>query len=141
MIRYTTSLEGIEPYHLEGFFVGWPAPPSPATHLRILHGSHAVALAIDDRTGRVIGFITALSDGVISACIPLLEVLPEYQGSRIGSTLVQLMLDHLSDLYMVDLTCDLRTQPFYARLGLQPSQGMMLRRYEKQSGERESNSD
>ena len=37
-------------------------------------------LARDD-AGRVVGFVTAISDGVLSAYIPLLEVLPEYQGA------------------------------------------------------------
>jgi ribosomal protein S18 acetylase RimI-like enzyme len=134
MIRYTADLDGIEPVQLEGFFVGWLNPPSPETHLRILHGSQAVMLAIDDERGQVAGFITALTDGVLSAYIPLLEVLPEYQGEKIGTTLVQLMLDHLSALYMVDIMCDDELQSFYARFGMQSSAGMMLRRYDRQQG-------
>ncbi len=51
-------------------------------------------------------FINAISDRVLSAFVPLLEVLPEYQRRGIGSTLVETMLAQLGDLYMVDLVAD-----------------------------------
>lgn len=135
-MRYLTSADTISADQLHGFFAGWPNPPSPETHLAILRRSNAVVLAIDEEAGRVIGFINALSDGVLSAFIPLLEVLPAYQGCGIGSELVQRMLAQLGDLYGVDVICDAGVQPFYARLGMQPAQGMILRRYERQSGGR-----
>lgn len=131
MLHYTASLDGITSAHLQGFFVGWPNPPTPETHLRILRGSSHVALALDGE--QVIGFITAISDGVLSAYIPLLEVLPNYQGQGIGSELVRRMLDQLSSFYMVDLTCDPNLQPFYARLGMQPYSAMIARTYDWQS--------
>lgn len=135
-MHYLTSAEGITPDQLHGFFVGWPNPPSPETHLAILRRSAAVALAVDEANGQVVGFINALSDGVLSAFIPLLEVLPDYQGRGIGSELVQRLLAQLEDLYAVDLLCDAEVQPFYARLGMQPAQGMMLRRYARQAGDK-----
>jgi len=133
-IRYVSSIEGIAPSQLEGFFVGWPSPPSPETHLRILRGSQHVVLAIDDVGGHVVGFVTALSDGVVSAYLPLLEVLPNYQGHGIGSELVNRVLERLGELYMVDLSCDPEVEPFYERLGLVRSTGMRLRRYDRQAG-------
>ena len=54
----------------------------------------------------VVGFVTAVSDGVLSAYIPLLEVLPEYQDRGIGSELMRRILEQLDDLYMVDVLCD-----------------------------------
>ena len=106
MIEYTTSIAGLRPERLLGFFVGWPNPPSPEMHLCLLRGSHAVALAADDATGQVIGYATALTDGVLSAYIPFLEVLPQYQRRGIGSALVRLVLEQLQSLYMIDLMCD-----------------------------------
>lgn len=79
MISYTDSIESITADKLRGFFVGWTNPPSPETHLKLLANSYKVVLAIDDETGNVVGFITTISDGVLSAYIPLLEVLPAYQ--------------------------------------------------------------
>jgi ribosomal protein S18 acetylase RimI-like enzyme len=134
MITYTDSIQGLTAEHLQGFFVGWPNPPSPATHLRILAGSAAVVLARDDTTGNVVGFITAISDGVSCAYIPHLEVLPAYQGQGIGSELVRRMLARLRHLYMIDLICDADVQPFYERLGMRPFTGMILRNYDQQSG-------
>jgi ribosomal protein S18 acetylase RimI-like enzyme len=116
-IEYAEDAAGIEPGHLHGFFVGWPKPPSAERHLEILRGSSHVVLALDG--ARVVGFITAISDGVISAYIPLLEVLPEYQGRGIGAELVRRLLARVGDLYMVDLCCDEDVVAFYERLGLQ----------------------
>lgn len=135
MIEYTDSLAGIEPAHLRGFFVGWPHPPAPATHLRILVGSYARELACDTATGQVVGFITAISDGVSCAYIPHLEVLPAYQGQGIGTELARRMLARLRRLYMIDLICDPAVQPFYARLGMRPYSAMIVRNYERQAGE------
>ena len=59
-------LEGIGAEHLAGFFVGWPDPPSPQRHLEILAGSHGIEIAVDESTGHVVGFINAISDGIIA---------------------------------------------------------------------------
>ena len=135
MISYTDSLAGVSSEHLQGgFFVGWPHPPSPTTHYRILANSAAIVLArIAD--GTVVGFITALSDHVSCAYIPHLEVLPAYQGHGIGSELVRRMIEKLRHLYMIDLVCDPPLQTFYERLGMQAVVGMVIRNYDRQSGE------
>lgn len=132
MIRYTDSLEGITANQLEGFFVGWPNPPSPDTHLRILRGSYAVLLALDGE--RVVGFVNAISDGVHAAYIPNLEVLPEYKGQSIGTELMRRMIEKLRHLYAIDLCCDADVQPFYDRLGMIRTQGMVVRNFDRQSG-------
>ena len=134
MITYKYSIDGIEPRQVEGFFVGWPNPPSPETHLRILKNSTEAVLAIDDDTDAVVGFVTAVSDGVLAAYIPLLEVLPAYKGRGIGQELMRRMLDRLKTVYMVDLMFYTKLQPFYERFGMTPATGMMIRRYEYQSG-------
>jgi ribosomal protein S18 acetylase RimI-like enzyme len=126
VIEYVTGADGVEPEHLRGFFVGWPKPPSPERHLEILRGSSHVVLARD--TERVVGFVTAISDGVLSAFIPLLEVLPAYQGRGIGAELVRRLLAQLGGLYMVDLCRDEDVVGFYERLGLERwDAGMGLR--------------
>ncbi len=134
MIMYTESLDGITAEKLNGFFVGWPNPPSPETHLRILKGSSHCILAIDVQTGQVIGFINAISDGVLNAFIPLLEVVPTYQKQGVGAALVRQMLDKLRQLYAIDLICDTDLQPFYERFGMKPYSAMLLRNYDRQSG-------
>jgi ribosomal protein S18 acetylase RimI-like enzyme len=128
MIDYTDSLAGIEPEHLGGFFVGWPHPPSRETHLRLLSGSDHIVLALDLETSQVIGYVTALTDGVLSSFIPLLEVLPAYQGRGIGTALMTRMLHRLGHLPNVDLLCDPDVVPFYERFGMKSVGGMVLRR-------------
>jgi ribosomal protein S18 acetylase RimI-like enzyme len=127
MVEYTESLDGVTPEHLYGFFVGWSRVPTPEKHLDVLRGSAHVVLARDGE--RVVGFVTAVGDGVLSAFIPLLEVLPEYQGQGIGTELMRRMLDRLESLYMVDLCCDADLEPFYRRFGMTVhDRGMGLRR-------------
>lgn len=134
MIRYLDTPEGIRPDQLAGFFVGWPNPPTPERHLDILKRSSQVVLAIDEDSGRVVGFINAISDGILSAYIPLLEVLPEYQKKGIGSELVRRILEQLSEYYMVDIVCDDKLRPYYEKLGMRAAIGMMIRNYDRQSG-------
>lgn len=86
---YTNSIERISPEMLKGFFVGWPKAPNEKTHLQLLRNSSNVVLAIDEAQNRVVGFITAISDGILSAYIPFLEVLPNYQNRGIGKELTE----------------------------------------------------
>ena len=132
-VIYQDDIQGVAVEHLVGFFEGWPNPPSPETHLRLMQASDRVSLA-RLACGKVVGFVTAVTDGVLSAYVPLLEVLPEYQGRGIGTILMERVLCQLDGLYMVDLTCDPELQPYYARMGFRESVGMSLRRYDRQSG-------
>ena len=129
LITYTSTADAITADQLGGFFVGWPVAPSAERHLELLRGSHAVELALDGDA--VVGFVTAISDRVMSAFIPLLEVLPEYRHQRIGTELVRRLLVRLDGLYMVDLCCDADLEPFYRAFGFQTlDRGMGIRRRE-----------
>lgn len=134
MIEYKNSLNGITPENLKGFFVGWPNPPSLMKHYKILENSAYFWVAIDSQSGDVVGFITAISDGVLSAFIPLIEVLPDYQGKGIGKRLMENMLSTLKAFYMVDLLCDQELQVYYDKFDMIRSQGMIIRNYQNQSG-------
>lgn len=63
-IVYSTDPVGVEAGNLEGFFADWPLRPSPERHLEILRGSDKVVLAREG-DGRVVGFVTAISDGAL----------------------------------------------------------------------------
>ena len=128
-INYTNKIESINPAQLKGFFVGWPSHPEPETHLEILRGSYATWLALDQN--KCVGFINALSDSVFYAFIPLLEVLPDYQGNGIGTELANRMFETLKDMYAIDVVCDESIAPFYERLGLSRRIGMIQRNSDK----------
>ncbi|MDQ7825157.1 MAG: GNAT family N-acetyltransferase [Candidatus Eremiobacteraeota bacterium] len=134
MIVYSDSLKGVTADRLQGFFHGWPTRPSPENHLEILRHSDFVVSAVDNKTGNIVGFITAISDGILCAYVPLLEVLPHYQRKGIGSRLVKLMLEKLKHLYMIDIICDKNVRPFYQKLGMTEAGGMIKRNYENLSG-------
>ncbi len=133
-VQYRRNLTDITPRDLRGFFVGWPDPPDAATHLDMLRNADAVSLAVAPGSGRVIGFAYAISDGILSAYIPLLEVLPDWQYQGIGTRLIEELCDELDDLYMIDLCCDADLEEFYRRLDFTSSTAMIRRNYDNQSG-------
>jgi hypothetical protein len=115
-VEYLTSAEAISADLLDGFFEGWPSPPSPEQHLAVLRGSSDVVLARSG--GEIIGFVTAISDGVLAAYIPLLEVRRPWRGKGIDGELMRRMLALLEGFYMVDVVCDPELIPFYERFGM-----------------------
>jgi GNAT superfamily N-acetyltransferase len=127
VITYTTDVEDLTPDQLGGFFVGWPTTPSRHQFTAVLRSSYRAVVALDSTTGRAVGGITAISDGVLNAFLPWLEVLPGYQGRGIGTQLLSRMLTELDHLYSVDVICDPELRKFYERAGMIPLQGMGLR--------------
>jgi len=129
LVAYREDLDGITADQLRGgFFEGWPDPPTTDRHLAHLRGCDAVGLAVDEATGEVVGFVSALGDGVSMAFISLLEVLPAWRGRGIGTELMRRMLDRLGDRYAIDLVCDEDVVPFYERLGGTAGRAVMWRR-------------
>ena len=113
-----------------GFFVGWPNPPPDERFRAILMHSDHVWMAIDQH--KMVGFVTMITDKVFYGFVPLLEVLPAYQGKGIGSTLITLMKQTGHYLYAIDLVCDDAKVALYERNGFRKSNGMMLRNYQNQ---------
>lgn len=134
-MNYQTHINDITADQLQDFFDGWPNPPSAETHIKLIQGSSHVVVATDPETRRVVGFITAVSDGVLSAYIPFLEVIPSYKGQGIGTELVKRMFAELRHLYMIDLACDDDLVAYYEKFGMNRGNSMVFRNYDRQSGE------
>ena len=100
--------------------------------MKILQGSDLLVLALS-KNCKVVGFITAITDGVSCAYIPYLEVLPEWQRKGIGTELVTRMMEKLKPFYAIDLICDEDVQGFYEKLGFSKRRGMTIRNYESQT--------
>ncbi len=92
----------------------------------MLEGSDHVVMALS-KGRRVIGFVTAITDGFSCAHIPYLEVLPEWQGKGVGTELMRRMLTRLKAFYAIDLICDEDARSFYERLGFESGCGMYIR--------------
>ena len=128
VIDYLDDLASLTADRLRGgFFEGWPSPPDAVTHLALLRGSELAIVAVDRASGGVVGFVTAIGDGVLTAFVPLLEVLPAWRGRGIGTELVRRVLDGLGDRYSIDLACDPKLVPFYERLGGMAGTAVMWR--------------
>lgn len=132
MITYQHDLTGVVEDGLEGFFEGWPTHPSSADHLRLLRQSDLISLAIDG--DQVVGFATAITDGVLAASVPLLEVRAAYRGSGVGTELVRRLMAQLEEMYMVDLSCDEELVSFYEGFGMRRAVAMIHRNYAAQAG-------
>ncbi len=91
-------------------------------------------IARDTDSERVVGFVTAVGDGVVSGYIPLLEVLPAYQGRGIGTELVRRVLALLEGRYMIDLSCDEDLVQFYERFGMARTAAMAIRNRDALAG-------
>lgn len=126
-IAFAEDAAAVGPDEVEGFFAGWPKHPDGERFQRILRGSYCVVIARDEQSGRLVGFVNAISDGELTAHIPLLEVVPEFQGRGIGSELMRRMLARLAVLPMVDLTCDPELVPYYEGFGMRQVSGMVVR--------------
>jgi ribosomal protein S18 acetylase RimI-like enzyme len=135
-IKYQENIDKLSVDNIEdGFFEGWPNPPSKQKHMQILKNSYKIIVAVDEDKKKIIGFINCISDGIICAYIPLLEVIPAYRGKGIGKQLAKIMIDSLRDLYMIDVVCDENVQPFYEKLSMIKGHSMIYRNYNRQSGD------
>ena len=65
MKQYTDELHKLQLG--SGFFEGWPHAPSEEMHRTILKRSYLAFVAIDTDHNQIVGFINAVSDGVLSA--------------------------------------------------------------------------
>jgi GNAT superfamily N-acetyltransferase len=128
MIVYNTTLDNVQAADLQGFLVGWGKPLTPEQHYRILQNSEYLVIASDPEKKRVVGFINALSERVHFAFIPMLEVLPEYQGKGIGTELMKRLLEQVTHLGCIDLSCDENLQRFYEKFGMVRHHAMLIRR-------------
>lgn len=126
-ITYQNNLDGIELNMLEGFFIDWYKKPSNEKFYQILNQSTYISLAINNN--QVVGFINAISDKILSAYIPLLEVLPEFQDQGIGKQLVIELEKQINHLYMIDICCDDNIVSFYEKIGYMKVNGMIKRNY------------
>lgn len=124
-IEFRTHAGAVTPDMIDGFFVGWPEPPSADALIAVMDASYRRVWAVQG--GRVIGYVNAISDGVLNAFIPWLEVHPDHQGRGVGQELVSRMVAELGEMYAIDLCCDPELVGWYERQGFIGFAGAGLR--------------
>lgn len=127
MINYIDNTETVTSKQLEGFLAHWDFVPPQNTLLQILRGSNHILIAQDSSNGEILGYITALSDGVSCGYISHLEVRPAHRNRGIGTELVKRMASKLGTLYGIFLSCAPAMEQFYNRLGFKKLTGMSRR--------------
>lgn len=133
-IIYSTNKADLPGLESSGFFEGWPGKPSEEVLRKSIENADYCVLAIDSEKKKLVGYITALTDNVLAAYIPFLEVEESYQHKGIGKTLVKEMLKQLEHLYMIDLVCDKELAGFYAEADFESWHAMIKRNYQNQRG-------
>ena len=124
MIEYEVNgvivLEELEP-----FFQHWKSPPQMEIKKKLLSGSNLIITVRD--SGRLIGFLTAISDGAMFAFITLIEVLEEYQGKGIGKRIMEFAVSYFKGFYDIVLITDPDKGAFYKKFGFDEIYGMHLK--------------
>ncbi len=92
---------------------------------RLLTSSDLVVSAREN--GRLVGFLTAISDGALHAFVTLLEVPESHQNRGIGRHLLELAISHFRGYYDIVLITDPDKGEFYKKLGFQEIYGMHIR--------------
>jgi len=115
----------IIPDELDNFFQNWKSPPSPETKSKLLTGSYLVITAREN--GKLVGFLTAISDGTMHVFITLVEVLESHQRKRIGRRLMELAISNFKGYYDIVLITDPDKGEFYKKLGFRKIYGMHIR--------------
>jgi GNAT superfamily N-acetyltransferase len=114
---------------IDDLFVGWPQPPTAATLIEVMERSYRRVWAVDG--GRVVGYVNAISDGLLNAFIPWLEVHPDWQGRGIGTELLHRVFAQLDGMYSINLCCDPDLVPYYVARGFRALAGAGMRRPER----------
>ncbi len=126
MIKYKIN-DKIKTGELELFFQGWKSPPSLIVRRKFLKGSELVITARKD--GKLVGFLTAISDDAMIALISLVEVLKPHQGKGIGKHLMELAIAHFKGYYQIILITDTDKGAFYKKLGFTEIYGMQIQNF------------
>lgn len=127
LINYTENLGYLDAADLEGFLSHWDFTPPADTLAKMLQSSSLVILALDSRSSRICGYVTALTDHVACGYISAIEVRPEYRKQGIGSALLNRMTERLN-VCGIYLSCAPTMIPFYESAGFKQVTAMTKRR-------------
>jgi GNAT superfamily N-acetyltransferase len=111
------DIQDFTPQELQDLFlsVGWSSGNYPEKLAIAMKNSDTVFSAWDNQ--RLVGLVNVLDDGIMTAYIHYLLILPEYQQTGIGKNLMKRVIDkYLSYLRIVLVAYDKETE-FYKHCG------------------------
>ena len=124
MIEYKIN-DSVIPNELNCFFQDWKSPPSLEIKGKLLDGADLIITAREE--GNLVGFLTAISDGVMHAFITLVEILEAHKRKGIGKNLMKLATSHFRGYYDIVLITDPDKGAFYKKFGFDEIYGMHIR--------------
>ena len=101
--------------------VEWSSGKFPQKLVAAMRGYDFVYSARDE--GRLAGLACAMDDGVMTAYVHYLLVLPEYQGRGIGRRLADAVREHYADYLKIVLVASPEKESFYSKLGYKVAGG------------------
>lgn len=103
---------------------------NPGMVKKIISGSHCFAAAMENES--IIGMGRAISDRVSDAYIQDVTVLPLFRGQKIGSRIIQMIIETLNQdgIGWIGLIAEKNARPFYEPLGfsVMPNAAPMLKK-------------
>ncbi len=131
MVTYSDLTDGLEASQLRGFYEDWPLVDAEH-HLRLLKSAPYVVVARFEQ--EIVGFGVAVTDGVLSAHIPFLEVRPDFRGQGIGREIARLLLMKI-DLPQISVAGGTELREFFVEMGFSAKTMMIRRRDEGRATE------
>lgn len=101
--------------------VDWASGEYPEVLVKALRGYDYVLSARDG--GELVGLVAAMDDGIMTAYVHYLLVLPEYQGGGIGKKLAEALREHYDGYLKIVLVASPEKEGFYAKLGYKVAGG------------------
>ncbi|MDR1129698.1 MAG: GNAT family N-acetyltransferase [Prevotellaceae bacterium] len=113
------SIKDFTPRELQDLFlsVNWSSGSYPDKLVIAMKNSDAVFTAWDNQ--RLVGLINVLDDGIMTAYIHYLLIMPEYQRSGIGKSLVKMVTDKYSSFLRILLIAYGSETEFYKHCGFE----------------------
>jgi GNAT superfamily N-acetyltransferase len=101
---------------------------------RLIKGSFAFAVAVDQKKGNAIGMGRVLSDSISDAYIQDVVILPAYRGKNLGKKLVQVLVDFCisKGIEWIGLIAEPGSSQFYKTLGFKPMEHYIPMLYVKE---------
>lgn len=126
MITLSETIENVDVNLLQCVYqsVGWNRH-TPDVIQTIFAASNVICLAFHQE--KVVGIGRAISDGVFNAAIYDVVVHNDFQGQRIGQSIMENLLGRLKDVSCVHLISTTGNEAFYSRFGLKQTKTGMAR--------------